>query len=581
MFKKGHKIGSMVIRSKVLSSNTKILEERLSMKCKRLLRLKCTVGTVCALLVLLSSIAGCGGQKAAPAGLLVIAVPSLGEENWLTPLRTVSVSYITMTIYDSLLIRDNNSGEIVAGQGCVAKRFEMSEDARTLSFDLVKGIPFHEDWGELTAADVKFSLELAMDKESVNPVSGSLRNIWGSIETPNPYKVILHLNKPGWELVDWLTDAYQYLPIVSKKYVESVGREKAALHPIGSGPYRFLEHVPGVQITVEAVEKHWYQTAKINTITWKKIPEAATRLAMLRTGEADLTQINYDQIAEVQRVGLQLKFLKDINQLYLHFLGQYLEPKYPAENTPPWAKGDYWEIDSPAYKIRRALSLAIDRQSIVDNILYGYGEVKGAFVPTFWPKSPGYDPTSSVDPYDPERALQLIREAGYAEPKDLVVTVDLTPHTARPYNKLVGEAVAMMWQKLGITVKTQMATDFSTLQGQIGGRLATSAWVYGSPIVTRAYAHLSLIGHSRVRTSLIGESLELDRLCDEASLAVTSTEIAKADAALYDYLYEHIPSLSICFAGNLYAMNPKLVWPNKPGLAGVLIHNFQYMYYEK
>ncbi len=542
--------------------------------------------TTILLMVTLATILGfAGGQeeksKQAQGSHLVVVVPDMGSEYWLTPLTRTTEGFFAMTIYDSLLTRSNESGEIVAGKGGVAKSYEFSQDMKTLTFELFKGIPFHEGWGELTAEDVKYSVELIISEESRNDAAGAFRTDIASIEIINPYKIVFHLREPGWDILDRLTSEFQYLPIVSKKYVETKGREEAGRHPIGTGSFKFKEHVFGDHLTVDAVQKHWYMTPKLKSITWRKVPDAATRLAMLKTGEAQLTQIVYDQIAEVKQAKLQVKPMMGVTFMSVFYLGQYLHPKYAAEDTPPWAQGNWWEKDSPAYKVRKALSLAINRQAIVDHVLQGYATLEGAAVAPFFPNSMGHDPNKKVPPYDPKLALQLLREAGYQDPKDLVVLADLTPHSARPFNKPVMEAIVGMWEELGITVKTQTSTDYPSFQGKFADRSAHYAWAASAPKYHRGFAFLSLVAGEDSYLVQYSEAPELTRLIREGKAATTLEELTANSDALNDYLYENEVVSSICLTANLFAASTNLVWPNKPGQSGVIIHNYQYMYFEE
>ena len=517
---------------------------------------------------------------AMPKGEIVIATHTFGSEDWLGPMRSSTENYISMAIYNSLLTRDNKTGQITAGQGGLAQAFEMTEDAMTFTFELAKGAQFHDGWGEVTAEDVKYSFELSMLDASTNDAAGVFRDSIKSIEIVNPHKLVVHMKTPGWDFANYLTSSFQYQAIVCKKYVEKVGKEQAGRHPIGSNSFKFKEHAFGDHITVEAVENHWYKTPEVKNITWKKVPEPATRLAMLKAGEAHLTQIVYDQIKEAEQAGLTVKPMTGVTQPAVHLFGQYLNATYKPEERPPWAKGEWWDLNSPAYKVRRALSLAIDREAIVKSVLHGYGTTEGATAFAFFPGSPGFNTAAKVDPYDPDKATKLLKEAGYARPSDLEVTADLTPHAARPYNKPIMEAVAMMWESLGIKVKTRMATDYPSLMGDTADRHATYSWCYAAPYMGSAYSLLKMLTSSTDYLSYVGESPELDKLMSDIHTAKTITARTQAHAAVAKYLDVHVPTITVCYAANLYATAPNLVWPNKPGQAGVLMHNFEYMHFK-
>ena len=425
-----------------------------------------------------------------------------------------------------------------------------------------KGIQFHDGWGEMTAEDVKYGIELLMSEASKSNAAGALRQTIDSMEIVNSHKLVFHFKEADWlgAFTDNLYDVNPQVLIGSKKYIESVGLEKAGRHPIGSGPFKFKEHVFGDKLTVEAVENHWFQTPRLKNITFRKVPDPGVRLLMVKTGETHVTSIVYDQIKEVEEAGLKVKAMIGNNQVTIHFLGMYMNPKYDAKNRHAWAKGKFWEVDSSAHKVRKALSLAIDRESIIKYGLYGFGSLEGAAVPMFFPGNAGYDPEKKIASYNPDKALQLLREAGYANPADLEVDVDLTAHSSRPYNRPMMEAVAAMWEKLGITVKTELQSDYATLLGKMEERKAFYAWGYATSASNSFFGTLGFLSWTAGEDSVhcqLGEAPELTRLM-RVKPKTRDEVIAKAKA-LYDLMYKLDLAASVASSANLYATSPNMV----------------------
>lgn len=518
-----------------------------------------------------------GVFAAAPKGTLTVAINSLGTEKWVVCMGTFMDNVYLWPLYESLLQRDWKTGKILP-EGHLATSWSMSPDGKAFTFNLRKGVQFHDGWGEMTAEDVKFTFELIMSKESGSDNAGWFRQIIDRIEIVNPYKIVVHMKKPAWGFQHQLVNVPQITGIVSKKHIQKVGLEKAHRHPIGTGPYKFVEHVFGDYIKLEAVDSHWRKTPSIKYLTLKKIPEMATRVAMLRAGEADITQIGYDMIEEVEAAGKKVTSMERASLMVVHLLGQYLNPTY--KERPPWAQGEYWVKDSPAYKVRRALSLAINREDIVQYALKGRGGVEGATAASFFAFHPGYDPSGVPDPYDPKRAKQLLAEAGYANPSDLEFTVELAPHPARPFGSMAMEAIAMMWQEMGIKIKMQR-TEYPSHLAKVKARSANVAWGYAQPAFAEAIILLGYFTRSTDRYSYTGESRELDGLMAEGFGATTLEDRAKAQHKIWKYLYENVPSIPVCYADLLVGTNPKLVWPRLPGFCSLgHAHNFEYMYYE-
>ena len=130
-----------------------------------------------------------------PSGTVVYVLNSLGSQNRLAPVTGFQSASVMMAMNEFLLCRDQSTGFVAQGVGQLAETWSVSEDWSTYTFNLRKGVQSHDGWGELTSADVKFSFELAVEDESRN-FCRSLFNFIGSIETPDDYTVVLHLDTP-------------------------------------------------------------------------------------------------------------------------------------------------------------------------------------------------------------------------------------------------------------------------------------------------------------------------------------------------------------------------------------------------
>ena len=139
-----------------------------------------------------------------------------------------------------------------------------------------------------------------------------------------------------------------------KDYYERVGKDQFMKKPIGTGPYKWHSQVVGSYIKLEATEKHWRDgVPRYKYVTFLNVPEESTRIAMLKTGEADITRISRERIKEVLDAGLKVISKKDSAAIVFHCLMQ-------------WATPAFSDI-----RFRKALNLAIDREAIIKNILGG------------------------------------------------------------------------------------------------------------------------------------------------------------------------------------------------------------------
>src|SRR5260370_1101841 len=150
---------------------------------------------------------------------------------------------------------------------------------------------FHEGWGELTDEDVKFHVEQNVKPDSAGGSAPFFRRYLDRIETPDKHTVVMHFKDRVWEVPSLFSQFVGYQNTVSKKYLESVGEQKATLHPIGTGPYRHVEGRQGDYHRFEAVPNHWRKTAPFKEVGIRRIPDPATRLAGVRAGEIAIGQV--------------------------------------------------------------------------------------------------------------------------------------------------------------------------------------------------------------------------------------------------------------------------------------------------
>jgi peptide/nickel transport system substrate-binding protein len=489
---------------------------------------------------------------------LVMLTATLGAENWLTPFTGLPELGLLEPMFESLLFRDYATGLVVEREGRLAQTWDRSPDAKTFRFQIRRGVPFH-DGGELTAEDVAYSFELAMMPDAKNPAASYFRSQIASVTVDNPYALTLNMRQASPGLPFRLTEMLINFGITSKRYVTSVGPDQARRRPVGTGPYKFSESRPGEFLRFAAVANHWRKTPSIGTLTVRAVPDDAARLNMLRAGEGDLAAIGFDDVPVLEQARRKVDRVRNMINCGIQLQGQYLRRNYPESQTPPWAQSDARK----ALAVRRALSLTIDRAAIVENVLHGFGTPNGAAVAGFFPANKGYPESAQADAFQPDRARALLREAGYAEPAQVRFTVDLVVQPTRPWNALLMEAVAQQWSNFGFDV-TMQRSDYAAFVDRTISRRAVEAWCYPPAYFDDAAELLSFYTRSTDRLSYTGESEALDRLMAESLGAVSDAEIQQTRSALFAYLSENIPSLSVCYADQLYGLNPSLAWPRPP-----------------
>jgi peptide/nickel transport system substrate-binding protein len=184
--------------------------------------------------------------------------------------------------------------------------------------------------------------------------------------------------------------------VVPKKYTEKVGEAEFKNHPVGLGPYRFVSHQPGVELILEANTEYWRKTPHVKRLVMKSVPEATTRLAMLKKREADVTYGLYGPLAEEVRrdPSLKLEPVVPPGTQWLVFTADQYDPK------SPWADK----------RVRLAANHAVNRQAINEAETLGHSVLTGGIVPR------KFDYALHLEPYayDPNKARQLLKDAGYA-----------------------------------------------------------------------------------------------------------------------------------------------------------------------
>ena len=409
--------------------------------------------TVLALLMV--SIAAPSTGTQAQGDGLTIALSTFAEETFLPWNGGVARQSYLGLIYEFLIYADPETAEPQPG---LATSWEMSEDGMTWTFQIREGVQFHEGWGELTAEDVAYSIERMIAEDSIGSPAAQMRNLIESVETPDDYTVVINLLTPYAELDRSLLMDYNAGGlVVSKAYVEEVGDEAANAHPIGTGPYTLTsEHQQAGPIeltTTEGVEDHWRVTPEFQNVTFLLVPEEATRVAMLLAGEADLAPISYDSVPTIESEGLQVLSIPQ-SWVPLIWFGGIVEtdPERYVEDQP-WAD----------VRVRQALNYAIDRQTIADTIFHGQASPASTSNPVpGWLEIPAY-------PYDPDLAQQLLEDAGYPEGFEITLkTLTANPGAELP---IVGEAVALYWEDIGIDV-TIVPSDWGTVRDELLGKQA-------------------------------------------------------------------------------------------------------------
>lgn len=278
----------------------------------------------------------------------------------------------------------------------LAKDWEVSEDGLTYTFHLKEGVKFH-DGEEMTAEDVVFSYNIPRSEDYTGPRASDFAVI-ENIEAVDQYTVKITLKEKD---ASFLSSVASY-SILPKHILGDVPISKLAEHPfntknpIGTGPFQFVEWKDGQYVKVKAFEDYFEGRPYLDSVTYKIVPDANALLAQLKAGDIHYMGVQSTQLRSVKPLVEQGKLeMKTTLSLAYTYLGYNM-------------RLDMFDD----VKVRRALTHAIDREKIVQAVLNGDGQVAHA------PGSPlswAYNEDVPKFPYNPEKAKQLLEEAGWVD----------------------------------------------------------------------------------------------------------------------------------------------------------------------
>ncbi|MFP4238289.1 MAG: ABC transporter substrate-binding protein [Rhodosalinus sp.] len=311
------------------------------------------------------------------------------------------------------LTRFTESGEVVPG---LAESWEISEDGLTYTFALREGVTFH-DGTTMDAEDVKFTLDRARAEDSTNAQKQLFAAI-ESVEVVDPQTLRVTLSQQDGMFL--FNMAWGDAVIVAP---DSVGEIKSK--PVGTGPFRFVSWTQGDSIELARHDDYWGEAPALEEATFKFISDPTAAFAAMMAEDIDAFMAfpapeNLPQFEADPRFQVLIGSTEG-------------ETVLSTNNAQP-------PLDDR--RVRKAIAHAIDRQSIIDGAMFGYGTPIGSH---FAPHHPAYVDLTDNSAHDPELARQLLADAGY--PDGFTTTLKLPPPS---YARRGGEIVAAQLREVGI-----------------------------------------------------------------------------------------------------------------------------------
>ncbi|HEX7041189.1 MAG TPA: ABC transporter substrate-binding protein [Trueperaceae bacterium] len=460
-----------------------------------------------------------------------LTIVAAEEPDTLDPQKTSTAITGAIMRYagDTLLTKDLDN----AYADGLASSWSASEDGLTWTFELKPGATFH-DGSPLDAEAVRASILRAKDPATQSPIAGNLFEPVETIEVVDADTLRITLDRPFAPFLDNLTDPRA--AIVNVAAAQEMGDDFGRT-PVLSGPWRVAEWVSGDRIVLERNPDYAWGPSytsggapSIERIVFRVIPESATQVAALETGEVDvlpnIPPTDVERLRNDERFNV-VSFLRKGVGLFLEFNTQ----RAPFDDL----------------RVRQALNYAIDPEVVLQVALRGLGQVAHGVLPPsiwgYWEGIEDYDPG-----YDPERALELLAEAGWTRSGDGPLTKDGVPFRftlfTAPIDTWTRSAQIVQAQLAEIGIDMQIQTyEFGTLlENLMAGEHDADfmGYTYTNPDIVQLWFHSSNIGtglaHSHFPSEELDALIEASRTeTDEARRLETYAEIQRyiSDQALW------------------------------------------------
>ena len=479
---------------------------------------------------------------AEPEGQLVLGLTGYGNE---VPIPWQEIAFgknYGRFIWD-YLVGTTDDAQLSTDTG-LADAWEMSEDGLMWNFKLKRGIPFHNG-EEFVAEDMKFALDQTM---TIPESPASYKNqllcciTENGIDLVGDYEFNIRMDQPQIFLHWDLTDAQGNLGVpVDQSHYAAVGEDEYARNPVHTGVYRWADHLKGDFIELEPAGDHWREGVPLwQSVLIKTIPEESTRIAALKAGEVDVINLSRERVSEIEDAGFAVYPRPGQAVIGFYFHQQW--------EDVPWND----------VRVRQAMSIAINREEIVEFIFAGRGSPGIVYpMPLSGEVYGGWDrwgPKLEPYPYDPDEARRLLEEAGYGD--GFSVTMHSYPRPDAPEGPRLVEAMAGYFEAVGIDVEIQPIDSATSIAQRLAWELSSTMTYLDAPNRPfPGFAGLMFTLEHSDGAATSAHDPEMDALVEAMQAALSPEEAEAQFLKIYRMIYDkyiHLPvaNLDVSYAGS-------------------------------
>lgn len=457
----------------------------------------------------------------------------------LNPLLATDSSSMTITdyLFNGLLKYDKDANIV----GDLAYKYEIQSPTKIVFF-LRKNVLWH-DGKPFTSKDVVFTfklLKMAMDgnaKRISTPHSTDFRRV-DSVKALDDYKVEVTYKTPYFKALEiWMMGM---LPEHLLKDVDNYMTAKFNKKPVGTGPYKLKRLELSKSIILEANENYYEHKPYIDTIVYSIVPDATTNFYLLQKAEIDLNGLSPLQLVKKVDTAFLQKYqiIEQISKGYT-YLGFNFRRKLFQDS-----------------RVREAITLGVDKKELVDILFFKHGQ---ACHGPFLPGSFAYNKNFELNSYNPKKAKQLLKEAGFTKAKPL--EFELVTNTGNSIRLAAAQVIQYQLEKIGVKVKLRVMEWQAFLNTKVFAKDFDAVLLgWGLTLTPDAYS----IWHSDGRDKKGGfnfisyKNSEVDKLIIKAQMTTSRPKIAKMYQEIFKLIVEDNPYVFLYIPNSITAVNKKI-----------------------